>query len=158
MKKTVILRGVPGAGKSTAAKQMFVEQGLAGIPVTTFSADYYFERSGEYQFDPSKLGAAHASCLRAFVLQLTALSAGGDGILVIDNTNTTVQEVDVYVKLARAFDVPFEVVTVQCDPALAAARGLHGVPTAKVWEMHRRLMDAKIPRDWPHRVIQSEVR
>lgn len=82
---------------------------------------------------------------------------GEDEVLVVDNTNTTTMEMNPYVKLAQAFGVSFEIVTIGCHPALAAARNVHGVPQEKVWEMYRRLNSAQIPKDWPHRRIDSEV-
>ena len=157
MKKIVILRGVPGAGKTTAAKQLFVEQGLAGVPVVSVSADYFFERDGVYRFDGSKLGEAHGACLRSFLRHLQQIADGLPMILVVDNTSLTVMEMITYVRLAQAFGVPFEVLTVECDPAIAAARGLHSVPVAKVFEMHRRMKEAKLPRDWPHIIKQAGI-
>ena len=49
-----IIRGLPGTGKSTLGKTL--------APDASFAADDYFMVDGEYKFDPSKLGEAHAQC------------------------------------------------------------------------------------------------
>ena len=158
MQRVVMLRGVPGSGKSTEAHRLFTEQGLIGWTVLTFSADDYFMRDGVYQFDWKKLGDAHGTCLRGFVMNLVSgRTSPFDEVLVVDNTNLTMQELLPYVQLSKAFKVPFEIVTVMCDPALAAARNVHGVPLAKVYEMDKRMQDSRLPRDWPQRTIQAEI-
>jgi shikimate kinase len=48
-----IVRGLPGSGKSTIAKQLSYNH---------FEADQYFERDGEYNFIPSEIGNAHQWC------------------------------------------------------------------------------------------------
>ncbi len=53
MKNLYLLRGIPGAGKSTLAKQ---------LGDAHFEADSYFMIDGEYQFDPTKLRKAHEWC------------------------------------------------------------------------------------------------
>lgn len=55
----IIIRGIPGSGKSTFAQVMLKH---TGYPVC--EADDYFMRSGEYVFAGEKVAAAHAWCLR----------------------------------------------------------------------------------------------
>lgn len=149
--RVVILRGVPGSGKSTVAKS--IVDPLAYI--VTVSADNYFMEDGAYKFDRNKLDKAHGRCLREFVQEVYGYWGRSPDLLIVDNTNTTVVEMAPYVAICNAYDVPFEVVTVDCDPALAAARNTHGVPVEKVWEMHRRLVAAQLPKKWPHRVVPA---
>jgi len=52
-KNLYLLRGIPGAGKSTLAKQ---------LGCTHFETDTFFMVDGEYKFDPSKLRDAHKWC------------------------------------------------------------------------------------------------
>jgi adenylate kinase family enzyme len=47
------MRGVPGSGKSTKAKQ------LAGIKGLIYSTDDFFMKNGDYVYDPSKIGEYH---------------------------------------------------------------------------------------------------
>jgi len=53
MKELFLLRGLPGAGKSTLAKS------LGGKHI---EADMYFEYEGKYKFDASRLKEAHDWC------------------------------------------------------------------------------------------------
>jgi adenylate kinase family enzyme len=53
MKNLILLRGLPGSGKSTFAKQICNQH---------IEADMFFIQDGEYKFDASKLKEAHAWC------------------------------------------------------------------------------------------------
>lgn len=93
MKKTlIILRGIPGSGKSTAA-EIFSENGK--YPVCT--ADDYFMFDGKYKFDCTKLGLAHSSCQA----KADAAMAAGVEKVIIANTNTTLKELTPYIKMAE---------------------------------------------------------
>ena len=92
--RIIVLQGVSGSGKSTAAKAAAQGFRVAGRSVAIVSADDYFMRvhvdgSTSYEFDPSKLGEAHASCFRRY---LDALQTGVD-VIFVDNTSTTTMEV-----------------------------------------------------------------
>lgn len=143
----IILRGIPGSGKSTLAR------GLAHDGVVVVSADDYFVGSdGSYKFDPKKLPAAHGDCLRRFVTHLDANHRG----VVVDNTNTTAVEVAPYAALALAYGRDLRIITVVCDPVIAAARNIHGVSLDAVKAMHNRLMCAEFPPWWPHEEYRSD--
>lgn len=83
-KEFIIMRGVPGSGKSFKAKQ------IAGTSGVVNSADDYFMEKGKgsYAFDPSLLGAAHKQCQDRTAKALEQ----GKTPVIIDNTNTTKKE------------------------------------------------------------------
>lgn len=142
--KATIYCGVPGAGKTTCVD--------INHPFTTVhSADHYFmSADGEYKFDASKLPQAHAACLRGFV---GSLMMGED--VVVDNTNTTVAEIAPYAALALAYGYDLLIRTVECDPDVAAARNVHGVPVTAVRAMADRLAKRELLPWWRHEVVHQ---
>lgn len=134
--KVTILSGVPGSGKSTIARSMYA---------VVCSADDHFLVDGEYRFDVTKLADAHGACLRKFV---HAIQAGKD--VVVDNTNTTSEEIIPYYAFAAAWGCDIELVTVQCDPEVAAARCLHGVPVGAVKASAERIKNRVLPSFWQY--------
>lgn len=145
----LVLRGVSGAGKSTLAQ--FIYNALEGTP-TIVSADAYFMRDGAYQFDASKLGAAHGQCLRDFVelLQHHTAESHKDALVIVDNTNTTVAECAPYMALAAAHGFTPTLVGIDADPRKAAARNVHGVSAETVDSQHTRMIfgTAALPPFW----------
>lgn len=144
MTRVYVYCGIPGSGKSTA-----VAKAHSGAKIC--SADNYFLVNGEYKFDPSKLPNAHGLCLRRF----TAYVISGEPEIVVDNTNTTAVEIAPYAALALAYSAELKVITVTCDPEIAAARNIHGVPREAVLAMHRRLMAREMPPWWPHEFLSG---
>lgn len=135
--KVTILSGVPGSGKSTYVKT-HIEGG------SIHSADHFFTTESGYQFEASKLGAAHAQCLRGFI---TACQSRYPTV-VVDNTNTTTEEIAPYYSIAKAYGYEVELVTLLVDTPTALARGTHGVPEKNIDAMQRRIRDRRLPRFW----------
>lgn len=130
MKKVYIMRGLPGAGKSTWTKN-----NAPGAVIC--SADHFFERDGTYRFDPTNLGKAHAECFAKFQ---KALERGAEAI-VVDNTNTTKWEFEKYQNLADLHGYDVELVNIFdggfSDEDLAN-RNTHGVPLESIRRMRSR--------------------
>lgn len=120
-----LMQGVPGSGKSTWARTNLKN------PVVCSADDYFLDRHGVYHFDPTKLGKAHASCMRKFIEALINKKRE----IVVDNTNTTVMEMAPYYLAAQAYDRSVTIVHFDIDPRIAAARNTHGVPAAAVERM-----------------------
>ena len=90
----VILRGVPGSGKSTTMKFALSQLASSSSPTITSvvcSADHYFERidsiTGEvvYEWSASKIKDAHEYCQNMF--DQTLRSSNPPDVVVVDNTN-----------------------------------------------------------------------
>lgn len=146
--KVYVYCGISGAGKST-----FIAGRHPGALVC--SADQYFMVDGEYRFDPSKIGEAHAWCLRTFTYLIGPDSRAGNSVseIVVDNTNTTVAELAPYAALALAYGHELEVITIHCDPTVAHARNTHGVPLEVVQRMSEQLALRKLPPWWPQQDV-----
>ena len=128
MKKLILLRGLPGSGKSTAAK-LFQGSGYS----SHYEADMYFinEETGEYQFDPSKLKLAHNWC----AIQTQKAMVDEIPTIVISNTFTQEWEMDNYRELAKMHD--YQVFTLIVENRHCGVN-VHGVPDDKLKAMEER--------------------
>lgn len=124
MKSLILVRGLPGSGKSEFAS-------LFAGPV--YSADMYFEKNGEYIFSIDQLPEAHMHC---YNLVHRAMYNGDDKV-VVANTFCQEWEMDCYFKLASAFD--YRVYTVIVENR-HGSENAHDVPDSIVNEM-RRIFD-----------------
>ncbi len=118
----VILRGLPGAGKTTLAELL-----AKHLNAMVASANHFFEQSGTFIFDRTKLGAAHAFCFAEFK---SALDQGQS--VIVDNTNSTKAEYLPYMACAALAGykvVIFEINAAERHlPHLFFTRGTHNVP------------------------------
>jgi len=114
----VIVRGLPGAGKSTYAKKLCKDTNDVVICTQCFhfEADHYFEEDGEYNFNAGMLGIAHAKCL---INTYNALRDGDD--CVVSNTFTTRKEIQPYL----GFDLHYDVKIIKLSSEFES---IHGIP------------------------------
>lgn len=122
MPKLTPIRGLPGSGKSTMAREIVV-----ATYAKHYEADAFFMDRGVYRFDPAKLPAAHKWCQS---MTLDALKEGHD--VVVANTFTRLWEMQPYMEMG----FPIEVIV---------ARGnwpnVHGVPVEAIERMRARWED-----------------
>jgi predicted kinase len=88
MKSLFLLRGLPGAGKSTLANV---------IGGAHFEADMFFMENGEYKFDVTKLKDAHNWCRHSAMDSMKA----GEPKVIVSNTFTQEWEMEAYYLLAK---------------------------------------------------------
>ncbi len=133
MPNCIILRGLPGSGKSTMAKMLSCD-GI--IPIV--SADNFFYHKGQYLFDRDRLGDAHLQCLNDFN---HCLNFGYQ--VIVDNTNTTKKEYQKYIDYAKAKGYSTTILTVETDltDEELAKRNVHGVPVETIRRMRERMHD-----------------
>jgi predicted kinase len=92
MKTLTLLRGLPGSGKSTFAKQIWNEYAIC-------EADKYFvdKESGEYRFDASKLKEAHSWCKNEVEIRMIDNQINSQYYAEIVVSNTFTQEWEVWI-------------------------------------------------------------
>lgn len=124
--KVFILRGVPGAGKSTLTDSL---RGKGSSVVC--EADDFFVQGGVYKFDPTLLQQAHSYCYGKF---LNAVAQNVDTIIV-SNTFTQKWEFQKYLDFAKAQGIHTTVLVVE---NYHGGKNTHGVPEEKVQQMADR--------------------
>ena len=95
MNKLVILRGLPGSGKSTIANL------LVSNPDHVFEADKYFYRpDGTYLFNFNQLHSAHEWCK----YEVESAMKSNIETIVVSNTSTVESEFKYFIELAESYD------------------------------------------------------
>lgn len=125
MKKLIMIMGVPGSGKTTKAKKL---QKL--LSAYHFEADMFMiDESGNYKFDPEKLGFCHDCCYNK---TFAAMYAGAT--VIVSNTFIKAWERAKYFELARQYG--YEVVVVRMNTEY---KTIHGVPEDKIEAMRKNI-------------------
>jgi predicted kinase len=95
MRTLYLIRGIPGSGKSTFAKELVPE-------FLVCEADKYFVVDGEYRFDPLKLKDAHLWCQNVVEKYMENWEVFPK--IAVSNTFTTEWELKPYFELAKKYD------------------------------------------------------
>ena len=91
----VIVRGIPGSGKSTFAEYCVKKLAEANITAAHCESDDYWMRNGVYKFDARFLHRAHEWCFNK-VFE----SFKNNKIVFVTNTFTTMKELNIYLNEA----------------------------------------------------------
>jgi len=124
MGKLYLIRGLPGSGKTTRAKEM-VKNGVMDVHL---EADQFFEVGGEYKFNPQMIGEAHKWCQAA-----AAEALADDKNVVVSNTFTQWWEMAEYFLMAKEMSV--KVLIWECNGRYGS---IHGVPDHAMKRMEER--------------------
>lgn len=129
--KVIILRAIPGQGKTTIAQIL----ANGSEDSTIISADHFFMEGGVYVFDPQQIGHAHAWCK----VQFTNALAESTELIIVDNTNTTLKEYSYYKAegLKAGYKV-FELIVGNLNITTSEERNTHNVPRYALVKMARR--------------------
>ena len=96
--------------------------------------DFFVTDEGVYLFDPKKLPQAHQVCMRKFL----DATAARKPLIAVDNTAISLWECSPYVSVAEALGYAVEIVRVDADLEICAARNTHNVPIEAVRRMAAR--------------------
>ena len=132
MKELILLRGLPGAGKTTTAKLV----GAGGAGYAHFEADMYFIEGGKYKFDASKLRNAHQWCqAKVEHAMLLNHTAGDNSTIIVSNTFTQEWEMEAYYKLAEQYGYQVYSLIVENRHG---NKSVHNVPEEALEKMKKR--------------------
>jgi len=121
-KDLIIVRGIPGSGKTTFAHL---------LSRAVCSADDYFTYGNEYRWSVDKVSMAHTWCQR----KCRRFMKKQIHRIVIANTSTTEKELQPYMDLARQFG--YRVFTVIVE-SRHGNKSVHNVPESTLDKMKAR--------------------
>lgn len=122
----ILLRGLPGSGKTTFAERLFD----GSLVDYEYSADQYFDLYYNGVFSPTALPDAHHWCQKSVE---NSISKGY--IVVVHNTSTTESEVKIYQDIADQYGVQFVSLIVENRHG---NKSVHNVPETTMEKMRKR--------------------
>jgi predicted kinase len=126
MKTLILLRGLPGSGKTTLAKSLVTKD------YCHKESDMYFvDEFGNYKFEPSKIKDAHKWCKE----ETEFLMKYEHSPIVVSNTFTQEWEMEDYYKLAEKYG--YRVYSLIVENRHGGVNE-HGVPDDKLQQMKDR--------------------
>jgi adenylate kinase family enzyme len=135
MKTFILIRGIPGSGKSTIAQILRDHYKVTTNDVAgPYEADQWQTTTGErdgsaYQFNPKVMGYCHGECFKACKKAFEA----GVKVVIQSNTNTVRKEYSKYVDEAEKHGYKVQEIIVKADFG-----NVHGVPEATLTKMRER--------------------
>ena len=125
MSNLIIIRGLPGSGKTTLALQLLSTMEDA----CWFEADQYFtDSNGVYTWDGNKIGAAHSKCQ-----ENTEAALHRGQTVIVSNTFTLKRELLPYFDMIQELGKNPTVYTCQSNYG-----SVHTVPAATLLNMQKR--------------------
>lgn len=118
--KLILVRGVPGSGKSTYARSL----GIFHVEAD----DFFTDEQGVFTYQVERLKDAHEWCYQ----QARSVLLRGESV-VVANTFVTVFEMQRYLNFVRANRIPVDIVVMTGNYG-----STRGVPQEKIEQMRRR--------------------
>jgi 2',3'-cyclic-nucleotide 3'-phosphodiesterase/NEDD4-binding protein 2 len=126
-----LVRGLPGSGKTTFATAIWNDYAVC-------EADkFFYDKEGNYNFDPTKLKEAHAWCKNEVESKMIEHQNNQQYYpeIAVSNTFTQEWEMEDYFKLAEKYG--YKVVSLIIENR-HGSQNVHGVPEEKLQIMKNR--------------------
>jgi predicted ABC-type ATPase len=154
--KVWIMRGIPGAGKSTWVAN-HIRNSESHAPKVVISADRYHMEGDDpanckYVYRPERAREAHNRCLREFMRYCVPLTSIE---IYIDNTNVSAWEIAPYYRIAEVNGFEVEIIQLVVDVETSLNRNIHGVPRDTIINMWAR--QDELPKWWNRTVFVDGV-
>jgi len=127
-KDLIILRGIPGCGKTTVADML--SEGVFNYPVCC-ADDFFTDENGVYNWYPGGIKKAHEMSQNKCK---EAMESGVERVIVA-NTNTTEKEMKPYYDMAKQYG--YRVFSMIVENRLNTTN-VHGVPEETIEKMRKR--------------------
>ena len=130
-KRFYLIRGVPGAGRTTTAKSLELTYKAHDLTTSIIEANDFFVKDGVYNFDPKLLQEAHDDCIER---TKQALTDDTTDIVIVTNTFVHKWEIDPYFEMMEYIKniVVFDVIIAQ-----GGKGSTHDVPLRTIEKMKR---------------------
>ena len=126
----LLLRGVPGSGKSSLGDIILRCPG-SNSPDVLSADNFFIDDKGNYNFDATKLKQAHNDCQQKCAERMKLEISR----IVIANTFTEKWEMDAYYQMAERYKYRVHTVIVENRHE---SKNVHGVPDEKLEQMKNR--------------------
>ncbi len=126
-----LIRGIPGSGKTSFATHIWNEYAVC-------EADkFFYDKEGNYNFDPTKLKEAHAWCKNEVETRMIDHQNNGQYYpeIAVSNTFTQEWEMKDYFDLAEKYG--YKIVSLIVENR-HGGKNVHGVPDEKLEIMKNR--------------------
>ena len=126
----ILLRGLPGCGKTTLGK-IILQWPSTDEPDVLSSDDYFVDGKGNYNFDINKIKEAHNDCQVRCANKMKHECSR----IVVANTFTREWEMSEYFKMAERYNYRVHTVVVENRHD---GENVHGVDNNKIHQMEER--------------------
>jgi predicted kinase len=126
----ILLRGLPGSGKTTIAK-ILLQLKSTDEPEVLSADDFFINENGEYDFDLQKIKEAHQYCQFRCSERMRQQKAK----IIVANTFTQEWEMDIYFEMAKRYNYRIHTLIVENRHG---SENVHEVPAEKIKQMKER--------------------
>ena len=137
LKKLIIVRGIPGSGKTTFAEFLFDNLEIDVDAACLAADDYFYDDEGVYHFDANKLHMAHLHCQQTVEnnMVMHGTREQVQSVIIVHNTSTTPKELKPYLELAKKYG--YEVTSLIVENR-HGNENVHSVPEEVLTKMKNR--------------------